>query len=271
MLVNAPADRFEASPGEVLGVSRGAVSINGRPILRDVDVTIRAGEVVAVLGANGSGKSTLVRAMVGLQRLAGGQVRLFGTPIGEFRDWDRLGYVPQRSPIAQGVPSSVWEVVASGRVAHRRPLLPLRRSDRAAVLEALRAVGLEDRARQPVSTLSGGQQQRVLMARTLATDPDLLVLDEPNAGVDLSSQEAIAGTLAARAASGATVVVVLHELGPFEALIQRTILLWEGRITYDGPAAGAAGQLAGLDAGHHHRPTPGPTAPDVQAPLEGGS
>lgn len=268
MLVNEPTQHHP----EVIAISSAAVSINGRPILREIDLSVRAGEVVAVLGANGSGKSTLVRSVVGLQRLARGQVRLFGSPLDDFREWDRLGYVPQRSPIAQGVPSSVWEVVASGRVAHRRPLLPLRRDDRAAVLGALRAVGLADRARQPVSTLSGGQQQRVLMARTLATDPDLLVLDEPNAGVDLASQEAIAGTLASRAQSGATVVVVLHELGPFEPLIQRTVVMSEGRIAYDGPAGGAAHLLAGLDHGHHHqRPARTSVGPDVQAPLEGGS
>lgn len=257
---------------EVLAVTDAAVSLNGRPILRDVDLVVRRGEVVAVLGANGSGKSTLVKAIVGLHRLAGGEVRLFGTPLPAFRDWARLGYVPQRSPVGQGVPSSVWEVVASGRIAHRRVLLPLRRGDRAAIRAALGAVDLEDRAHQPVATLSGGQQQRVLMARTLASEPELLVLDEPNAGVDLVSQEAIAGTLAARAAAGATVVVVLHELGPFAPMIGRAVVLREGRVVYDGPAEGATSQAAALDHGHHHRPAGGsPLVPEVQGPLEGGS
>ncbi|HEU4568109.1 MAG TPA: ABC transporter ATP-binding protein [Marmoricola sp.] len=245
-----------------------AVLINGRPILRDIDLTVRAGEVVAILGANGSGKSTLVKAAVGLHRLTRGEVRLFGTPLGEFRDWSRLGYVPQRSPIAQGVPSSVWEVVASGRISHRRPFLPMRRVDRVAVEEALDAVGMADRARQPVATLSGGQQQRVLVARTLASEPDLLLLDEPNAGVDLLSQDAIAETLATRSRAGATVVVVLHELGPFAEMIQRTVMVREGRIAYDGDPAGIAALLA--DHGHHHPPSSRGPVPDVQAPLEGG-
>lgn len=253
---------------EVLALSDVAVTLNGRPILRDIDLTVRQGEVVAVLGANGSGKSTMVKASVGLHRLARGEVRLFDTPLPAFGQWSRLGYVPQRSPIAQGVPSSVWEVVASGRISRRRPFVPLRRRDRSAVAEALAAVGLADRARQPVGTLSGGQQQRVLMARTLASEPDLLVLDEPNAGVDLFSQEAIAETLAARSRAGATIVVVLHEPGPFAALIQRAVVLRDGRIAYDGSPEGLD-VLVG-DHGHHHLPTTrSALVPEVQAPLEG--
>jgi zinc transport system ATP-binding protein len=152
-------------------------------------------------------------------------------------------------------------------MSHRRPFVPLRRADRAAITGAIEQVGLADRLRHQVSTLSGGQQQRVLMARTLAGEPELLVLDEPNAGVDLASQAAIADTLAARAAAGATILVVLHELGPFEPLIQRTLVMREGRILYDGPPAGA--QLA-HDAGHHHlSPGRAPLGPRVAAPLDG--
>ncbi len=219
----------------VIEVVRGAVSLGGRPIVRDVDLTVEAGDVLAILGANGSGKSTLVKAIVGLVPLSSGQVRLFGTPLGAFSGWSRLGYVPQRSTMTHGVPATVREVVAAGRLARRRPLRPSGAADRSAVHAALETVGLADRASQTVSTLSGGQQQRVLMARTLAGEPELLVLDEPNAGVDLISQQAIADALSTLAASGSTIVVVLHELGPFEPLIRRTVLLREGRIAYDGP------------------------------------
>ncbi len=260
---------FEITPtaGPVVEVTGAGVALGGRPIVRDVDVAVRSGEVVALLGANGSGKSTLVKAMVGLHPLSTGSIRLFGTELDDFREWPRLGYVPQRSSIAQGVPSTVAEVVAAGRLSRRRPLVPSRREDRIAVREALDAVGLGDRASHSVATLSGGQQQRVLMARTLAGRPELLVLDEPNAGVDVESQEAIAGTLATLTSAGATLVVVLHELGPFVDLIQRTLVLSEGRLVYDGPP---------LDTGHpdhhhHHRPTRSPLLrPSVQAPFDGG-
>lgn len=219
----------------VIEIARGAVELAGRPILRGIDLTVEGGEVIAVLGANGSGKSTLVKAAVGLLPLSAGHVRLFGRSLPQFTDWQRVGYVPQRSTITQGVPATVREVVSAGRLARRRPFRPPRAEDRRAVRDALETVGLSDRAGHQVATLSGGQQQRVLMARTLAGHPDLLVLDEPNAGVDVISQQAIADTLADRARAGATIVVVLHELGPFEPLIQRTVLLREGRITYDGP------------------------------------
>jgi zinc transport system ATP-binding protein len=238
----------------VIEVSRGAVSLSGRPILRDIDLSIEAGEVVALLGANGSGKSTLVKAAVGLLPMSSGHARLFGTPLEEFSSWSRLGYVPQRSTIAQGVPSTVREVVSAGRLARRRPFRLPGADDRRAVREALEAVGLADRAGHQVATLSGGQQQRVLMARTLAGAPELLVLDEPNAGVDLFSQQAIADTLADRARAGSTIVVVLHELGAFEPLIQRTVLLREGRITYDGPPT----QLDAAGHGEHCEPVEPP-------------
>src|SRR3954454_23826860 len=206
---------FEITPGDgpVVEIAGAGVALGGRPIVRDGDVSVRSGEVVALLGPNGSGKSTLVKAVVGLHPLSTGSIRLFGEDLERFRSWHRLGYVPQRSSIAQGVPSTVAEVVAAGRLSRRRPFVPARRSDRAAVERALEAVDLADHARHPVSTLSGGQQQRVLIARTLAGGPELMGLDEPNAGVDLVSQQAISETLASMAELGATIVVVLHELG----------------------------------------------------------
>jgi zinc transport system ATP-binding protein len=222
----------------VLEIRGGGVTLGGRPILRDLDLTVEAGDVVALLGANGSGKSTLVRSATGLLPLSAGSARLFGQPIETFDQWPRLGYVPQRSTIAQGVPATVSEVVSVGRLAHRRPFLPARAADRRAVQDALEAVGLADRSHHQVSTLSGGQQQRVLIARTLAGSPELLVLDEPNAGVDLVSQQAIADTLERSARAGATIIVVLHDLGAFAPFIDRAVVLREGRISYDGSPDG---------------------------------
>ncbi len=259
---------LKGSPAPVLELSRVAVSLGGRPILRDIDLSVARGDVVALLGANGSGKSTLVRTAVGLHPLRQGEVRLFGTPLTSYDEWQRIGYVPQRASATTGVPATVWEVVASGRLSQRRLLLPLGRHDREAIREAIHTVGLGERTRHPVSTLSGGQQQRVLMARALAGEPDLLFLDEPNAGVDLASQEQIARTLAERASAGATLVVVLHELGPFAPLIQRAVVLREGRLVYDGPPAGV---LDDHDHTHHHpAPNPPDFVPGVRAPLEGG-
>jgi zinc transport system ATP-binding protein len=243
----------------VLEIRAGGVTLGGRPILRDIDLTVEAGDVVALLGANGSGKSTLVKSITGLLPLSAGSARLFGQALEDFDQWPRLGYVPQRSTIAQGVPSTVTEVVAAGRLSRRKPFLPARASDRAAVRAALEAVGLADRAHHQIATLSGGQQQRVLIARTLAGEPDLLVLDEPNAGVDLVSQQAIADTLERSATAGATIVVVLHELGAFAPFIDRVVVLREGRISYDGAPEGVQPHDP-----HVHCETDEPVA---QAPL----
>jgi zinc transport system ATP-binding protein len=106
-------------------LTNGSVTIGGRPILRGIDLTVAPGQFVALMGANGSGKSTLVRALVGLWPLSGGELRLFGTPMAEYDAWSQVGFVPQRATAESGVPASVWEVVASGRLTHRRLLRPM--------------------------------------------------------------------------------------------------------------------------------------------------
>ncbi|MEU8181507.1 metal ABC transporter ATP-binding protein [Micromonospora sp. NPDC049044] len=236
----------------VIAVEHGVVGYDGRPVLRDVSLTVTAGEVVAILGANGSGKSTLIRAVLGLVPLSAGSVTLFDRPLRRFRQWARIGYVPQRLGAGGGVPATVREVVASGRLARRGVLRPPGRADRAAVDAALLAVGLADRAGDPVATLSGGQQQRTLIARALAGQPELLVLDEPTAGVDAASQEAFASALRDFVADGGTVLLVAHELGPLRPVISRAVVVHEGRIAHDGAVPDPAGHHAEPDHDHVH-------------------
>jgi zinc transport system ATP-binding protein len=224
-----------------------SVELGGRPILRGIDLSVPEGQTLAVLGANGSGKSTLVRTMLGLIQPLRGQVRLFGDLLEDFRAWRRVGFVPQRVAAATGVPASVWEVVAAGRLSRRRPFVPLTPRDRAAIRDAIAAVHLDGRESDRCSTLSGGQQQRVLIARALAGTPDLLVLDEPTAGVDVVSQKELAAAIGELKAHGTTIVLVAHEMGPLEPLIDRTIVMQDGRIAYDGEPIHAF-----HDAGHHH-------------------
>ncbi|WP_129840049.1 metal ABC transporter ATP-binding protein [Streptomyces sp. RFCAC02] len=221
----------------VISLTGVTAELGGRPVLRGIDLTVGRGEVVALLGANGSGKSTAVRATVGQVPVTDGDLTLFGTPVRRFREWRRVGYVPQRSTAAGGVPATVREVVTSGRLARHR-LRPLGRADRAAVDRALDLVGLADRARDPVGALSGGQHQRVLIARALSVEPELLIMDEPLAGVDLASQRVLADTVRTLAAAGTSVLLVLHELGPLEPLIDRAVVLAHGRVerTVDHPA-----------------------------------
>lgn len=252
-----------------VALSDGAVALGGRPVLRGIDLRVGSGEFVAILGANGSGKSTLVRALVGLRPLARGHLELFGTPADRFADWRRIGYVPQRSGAGSGVPASVREVVTSGRLTHRPLLRPASRADRAAVDDAIALVGLTDRARDGVTQLSGGQQQRVLIARALAGEPDLFVLDEPTAGVDLDQQQVLADTLGALKARGVTVLLVAHELGPLAPLVDRAVVLRDGRVEYDGPVVPAE-HVGGHDHPPHHvRPVRHDHAPHIASPIEG--
>jgi zinc transport system ATP-binding protein len=251
----------------------GAVAIAGRPVLRGIDLTVESGEFVALMGANGSGKSTLVRALTGLLPLTAGRLELFGTPFDDFADWRRIGFVPQRVGAGSGVPASVWEVVASGRLTRRRLLRPLSKADRRAIDEAIAVVGLTDRARDGVSQLSGGQQQRTLIARALAGEPELFFLDEPTAGVDLPNQLTLATSLRRLKERGATIVLVAHELGPLAGLVDRSVVMRDGRVAYDGgPLADHAVHHPdfGEPHAHHHHPdqTRRDHVPQVASPFE---
>lgn len=270
----APAqDRTPSGAAPAVRVADAAVAYDSTTVLSGVSLEVPAGEILAVLGSNGSGKSTLVRAMLGLVPLSSGSVDLHGTPLRRFREWGRIGYVPQRLSAGGGVPATVREVVASGQVVRRRRLHRATAAERAAVGEALEAVDLADRARDSVHELSGGQQQRVLIARALAARPDTFFLDEPMAGVDAASQRALARTVTRLSAQGATVVLVLHEPGPLEPLIGRSIVLSGGGIAHDGAPPRPEGDCA--RPGHEHvhpHADPGPASaalPDIEVPRRG--
>ena len=243
------------------------LSLAGRPVLHGIDLTVEAGEFVALMGANGSGKSTLVRAATGLRPLSGGSVTLFGTPLDDFREWRRIGFVPQRAGAASGVPTSVREVVTAGRLGRRRLLAPLSKADKRAVADALEVVGLADRAAESVATLSGGQQQRVLIARALAGEPELFFLDEPTAGVDVPNQRALAASLSVLQERGATVVLVAHELGPMAPLVDRAVVMAHGRVEHDGQPVDEVTQ----HSHHHPRLHRHDHTPHVGSPLDSPS
>lgn len=214
------------------------VALGGLPILRDVSIRVDAGEAVAILGPNGSGKSTLLRTLVGLVPFQEGQLNLFGTPLRKFRSWRRVGYVPQHASVSVAN-ATVREIVASGRLAHHRWFAWLRRYDREVVDQCLATVGLSQRAGWSFAHLSGGQKQRVLVARALATEPELLVMDEPLAGVDLESQAALAKILRDQRDAGLGLALVLHETEALAEVLDRTVRLCDGRIVthVDPPSA----------------------------------
>jgi zinc transport system ATP-binding protein len=176
----------------------------------------------------------LVKAVLGLLELTKGERRAFGQPLDEFDQWDQIGYVPQRLTAATGIPATVEEVVLSGRIGKIGLLGRFGREDHKAVARALELVDLSELGRREVERLSGGQQQRVLIARALATDPAVLVMDEPVASVDLAHQESFAATLARLHASGTSILLVAHSLGAMQPLAQRAVVLERGLVVHDG-------------------------------------
>jgi zinc transport system ATP-binding protein len=245
----------EADRGVAVRLHAAEIGYGDVAIVRGVDLTIRIGETVAVLGANGSGKTTLARGLLGLATVLAGTVEVLGSPVGRLRERGRVGYVPQRHTVSGAVPATVREVVSVGRLARRGLLGRLRAADRRAVAEAVDAVGLADRLDDPVAALSGGQQRRVLVARALAAEPELLLMDEPIAGVDAASQRELSAVLAGVAAGGTTLIVVTHELTSLSGVLDRAVVVDHGHVSFDGPL----GDLAGpnTSGGHHHAPGTG--------------
>ena len=243
-----------------------------RAIVSGVDLRVDPGEVVALLGPNGSGKSTLVRGLLGLNDHLGGDVELFGIPIHDFHDHARLGYVPQRHTLSASVRATVAEIVAIGRIPHQSWFARPSRQDRALIGRAREVVGLQDRAHEDVSTLSGGQQRRVLIARALAAQPDVLVMDEPTAGVDAANQEILAQVLARLAEGGTTMLIVTHELAALRDIVTRIVMLSTGHVRFDGTPVRFAREQAGLVLGHdgHHHPDEGTDRPHAATTPTGG-
>jgi zinc transport system ATP-binding protein len=198
-------------------------------VLSDVTLSIFPRDYVVLLGANGSGKSTLLKVAVGLLKPTSGHAYLFGRPSSDANSRERLGYVPQRAVISSRLPATVMEVVLAGRAARRR-VGGFTRADRKEALRALERVGMDGFAGRRIGELSGGQQQRVLIARALASDPDLLILDEPTAGVDRDSQLRFAAVLRALNQQGVAIVIVAHDLGAVGRDVRRVLALHQGHI-----------------------------------------
>ncbi|WP_448613553.1 metal ABC transporter ATP-binding protein [Modestobacter sp. URMC 112] len=247
-----PATPAVPDRDDAIRLRHASIGYGDVPIVVQADLAVRRGEAVAVLGSNGSGKTTLARGLLGLAAVLGGQVEVLGAPVGRLSERGRVGYVPQRHTVSGAVPATVREVVSVGRLARSGLFRRLNAVDRRAVADAVAAVGLSDRLGDPVASLSGGQQRRVLVARALAAGPELLIMDEPTAGVDASSQETLAAVLGELSAAGTTLVVVTHETGPLAGVLTRAVVVDHGRIGYNGPLAGA--ELDAGAGGHHCAP-----------------
>jgi zinc transport system ATP-binding protein len=222
-------------------------------VVASASLSLAEGEFVALVGPNGSGKSTLLRLLLGLLPPREGRVALFGQDPRRFTDRSRLGYVPQRPALGRGIGATVEDLVASGRLTRRGWLRRMGPADRSAIDLALDAVGLADRRRRPVRELSGGQQQRAFIARALAGEPELLVLDEPVAGVDAEAQKAFRSSLGHLVDRGGAVLLVSHELSAVADDLDRIVVIKQS-IRFDGTPAELRG--AGVNLGVHAHDLP---------------
>lgn len=205
----------------VLSLSDIAVDLDGHPALRGVDAEAHAGRLLAVTGANGSGKSTLLAVAAGLLTPHRGIVDL--------RPGIRIALVPQSTPLAPHLPLSVTDIVTMGTWGRLGSWRPSRRADRDLVHEAIATVGLADLARRPIGTLSGGQRQRALLAQALVQRADLVLLDEPMAGLDSRSRQIIAATIEQLTATGSGVIAVTHDVDEFTT-VDDVLELQDGRV-----------------------------------------
>lgn len=209
------------------------VAYHRRPVLWGVDAVVPPGQLVGILGPNGAGKSTLIKACLGLVPAASGWVRFFGGPLAAAAT--RVGYLPQRESVDWDFPVSVSDVVLMGRYGRLGLLRRPSAADRAVVQACLDKVGLRPLADRQIAQLSGGQQQRVFLARALAQEADLYLMDEPFAGVDATTEAAIIGVLRELRDAGRTLLVVHHDLTTARAYFDRLLLLNLNVVAF-GPA-----------------------------------
>ncbi len=216
-----------------LSLERVSSGYDGRPALRDVTMSVPHGAQVAIVGPNGAGKSTLFKALVGLLPVKSGRVLLHGRPPGS--QTDPIAYVPQREEIDWGFPATVHDVVMMGRYGRLGWLRRPQYSDHEVVAHCLDELGIAALAKRAIGELSGGQQQRVFLARALAQEPHVLLLDEPFTGVDVSAREALLTLLTRLREQNITVLVSTHDMETAARRFELVALLNKRLIAYGAP------------------------------------
>ena len=232
-LRKAPAPLGAEHPENApLSIDDMTVAYHRKPVLWDIEYDAPESKLIGIIGPNGAGKSTLIKAVMDLVPRASGSVAIYGEPYRRRRD--RVGYVPQRESVDWDFPVNALDVVTMGRYGTIGWCRPVRRRDREAALAALERVGMADYAPRQISQLSGGQQQRVALARALVQDAQVYFMDEPFAGVDAATEQAIITLLQDLIAAGKTVFVVHHDLQTVPQYFDELILL-NMRIVASGP------------------------------------
>jgi manganese/iron transport system ATP-binding protein len=233
----ARATRAAPRPGEAEGIRVEGLTVtyrNGHTALRDASFTIPRGTITGLVGVNGAGKSTLFKAIMGFVPVARGTIRLLGRTVREALKENLVAYVPQSEEVDWSFPVLVEDVVMMGRYGHMGFLRRASARDRAAVADALGRVGMLDYRRRQIGELSGGQRKRVFLARALAQDGEVILLDEPFTGVDVKTEDEIVGLLRELRAEGRVMLVSTHNLGSVPEFCDRTIFV-KGTVLAYGP------------------------------------
>ncbi|MCB9478419.1 MAG: metal ABC transporter ATP-binding protein [Deltaproteobacteria bacterium] len=225
-------------PDEKIAVDLAGVTVSysSKPVLRHITVRIPRGVMTSITGPNGSGKTTLLRSLLGLIPVDAGEIRVFGEPVDKVRT--RIAYVPQTETVDWDFPITAEEVVMMGRYPYLKPLRRPGKTDHELVRQALSTVGMTEFADRHIRQLSGGQQQRVFIARALAQQADMMILDEPFTGIDAQTEKALFELIERLSRDGKTLLIVNHDL----SLLDRFdfVILLNGAIIAAGPPEVAA-------------------------------
>ena len=235
--------------------------VRGQNILSDISLEIFNAEYIAIIGPNGGGKTTLIRMLLGLDKPTTGEIKLFGKKLSDFKEWHKIGFVPQRASLVdQNFPATALDIVKMGRVSKRGVFSKETQEDRDAVKDAMFKMDILNLKDKMVGTLSGGQRQRVMIARALASKPEILILDEPNTGVDMVSQKNFYTLLSKlNKEEKITIVFITHDIGVIADDIGRLFTINQKAIICNDPKKAMScedmSKLYGIDAHliHNHK------------------
>ena len=233
------AFKIIAQPASPAGISVKDATVtyrNGQTAMRDASFEVPTGTITALVGVNGSGKSTLFKAIMGFVRLAKGSIQVLGMPVAEALRSNLVAYVPQAEEVDWNFPVLVEDVVMMGRYGHMNMMRIPKAADREAVSAALARVGMSEFRKRQIGELSGGQKKRIFLARALAQDGRVILLDEPFTGVDVKTEDAIIDLLRALRDEGRVMLVSTHNLGSVPEFCDRTVLL-KNTVLASGPTA----------------------------------
>ncbi|MCF6310670.1 MAG: metal ABC transporter ATP-binding protein [Sulfurimonas sp.] len=242
----------------ILDVKDLNFEVKGQSILSNISFEIFSSEYIAIIGPNGGGKTTLIRMLLGLDKPTSGEIKIFGKKLEDFKKWYKIGYVPQRaSHVDSSFPATVLDIVKMGRTSQRGYLSSFSEEDKQFVQDAMLKMDVLDLSDKMIGTLSGGQRQRVMIARALASKPEILILDEPNTGVDMVSQKRFYALLKQlNRDDGITIVFITHDIGVIADDIARLFTINQKAIICNDPkqtlSCQEMSELYGIDAHSLH-------------------